>query len=94
MSLDVQIGREKVRIIAAFAPHAGFSEQDFTNIFQHLNSALHGAYKAGRHVIFGGDSNFQTNVGKRGAQFASLCFGFGLKNLFSPPQTMMIPMAR
>ena len=72
----------KLRIIAAFAPHAGYSEQDFASIFEKLYSPLHGAYKAGRHVIFGGDSNFQTDVGKHGAQFASLCSGFGLKIFF------------
>ena len=87
--VDVQIGKNKIRIIAAFAPHAGYSEQDFASIFEKLYSPLHGAYKAGRHVIFGGDSNFQTDVGKHGAQFASLCSGFGL-NFFSSPQTMMI----
>ena len=31
--VDVQIGKEKLRIIAAFAPHAGYSQQDFANFF-------------------------------------------------------------
>ena len=35
--VDVQIGKNKIRIIAAYAPHAGYSEQDFA-IF--LNSYI------------------------------------------------------
>ena len=76
--VDVQIGKIKIRIIAAYAPHAGYSEQDFTNFFEQLHSALHGAYKDGCGVILGGDLNLQIDVGKRGEQFASLCSGFGL----------------
>ena len=34
--VDVQIGKEKLRIIAAFAPHASHSDQDFANIFKQL----------------------------------------------------------
>ena len=76
--VDVQIGKNKIRIIAAYAPHAGYSEQDFANFFEQLHSALHGAYRDGRRVILGGDLNLQIDVGKRGEQFASLCSGFGL----------------
>ena len=31
--VDVQIGKNKIRIIAAYAPHAGYSEQDFAIFF-------------------------------------------------------------
>ena len=78
LHVDVQIGKNKIRIIAAYAPHAGYSEQDFANFFEQLHSALHGAYRDGRRVILGGDLNLQIDVGKRGEQFASLCSGFGL----------------
>jgi len=64
-------------LTAAYAPHAGYSEQDFANFFEQLHSALHGAYRDGRRVILGGDLNLQIDVGKRGEQFASLCSGFG-----------------
>jgi len=43
-----------------------------------LHGAFHGAYENGGHVIFGGDLNLQIDVGKRGAQFASLCSEIGL----------------
>ena len=76
--VDVEICKTKIRIIAAYAPHAGYSEQDFTNVFEQLHSALHGACKDGRCVILGGDLNMQIDVGKRGDRFASLCSGFGL----------------
>ena len=77
MYVDVQIGK-KDRIIAAYAPHAGCSEQDFANFFEQLHSALHGAYEDGRNAILGGDLNLQIDVGKRGEQFANICSGFGL----------------
>ena len=32
-------------------PHAGYSEQDFTNFFEHLHSALHDAYMDGHCMI-------------------------------------------
>ena len=76
--VDVEVARKKLRIIAAYAPHAGYSEQDFANFLEQLHSAIHGAYKDGRQVILGGDLNLQIDVGKRGTQFASLCSGFGL----------------
>ena len=61
--VDVQIGKNKIRIIAAYAPHAGCSEPDFTNFSEQLHSALHGAYRDGRRVILGGDFNLQIDVG-------------------------------
>ena len=77
--VDVQIGKNKIRIIAAYAPHAGYSEQDFVIFFSN-SYIVHCMVRTEMVVcvILGGDLNLQIDVGKRGEQFASLCSGFGL----------------
>lgn len=77
MHLDMRIGCHDLRIIAAYAPHAGYSHEEFHAFFDQLHRLVAGAYRAGRRVILGGDFNLQLDVGQRGAMFAEFCAGFG-----------------
>ena len=82
MYVDFTVGGKKLRSIAAYAPHAGYSADDFDAFFEQVHVAILGACKDGRQTIVGGDFNLQLQVGNRGEQIDALAkaFGFTIAN--------------
>ena len=78
MYVDFTVGGKKLRSIAAYAPHAGYSADDFNAFFEQVHVAILGACKDGRQTILGGDFNLQLQVGNRGDQIDALANAFGL----------------
>ena len=78
MYVDFTVGGKKLRSIAAYAPHAGYSADDFNAFLEQVHVAILGACKDGRQTILGGDFNLQLQVGNRGGQIDALANAFGL----------------
>ena len=78
LSYTKAIGGKKLRSIAAYAPHAGYSADDFNAFFEQVHVAILGACKDGRQTILGGDFNLQLQVGNRVDQIDALANAFGL----------------
>ena len=78
MYVDFTVGGKKLRSIAAYAPHAGYSADDFNAFLEQVHVAILGACKDGRQTILGGAFNLQLQVGNRGDQIDALANAFGL----------------
>ena len=78
MYVDFTFGGKKLRSIAAYAPHAGYSADDFNAFFEQVHVAILGACKDGRQTVLGGNFKLQLQVGNRGDQIDALANAFGL----------------
>ena len=78
MYVDLTVGGWKLRSIAVYAPHAGYSDDALNAFFEQVHVAVMGACREGRKTILGGDFNLQLQVGNRGAQISALANAFGL----------------
>ena len=76
--MDFTVGGKKLRSIALYANHPGYSADDFNAFFEQVHVAILGACKNGRQTILGGDFNLQLWVGNRGDQIEALANTFGL----------------
>ena len=76
--MDFTVGSKKLRSIAAYAPHAGYSADDFNAFFGQVHAVILGACKDGRQTILSGDFNLQLQVGNHGEQIDALANAFGL----------------
>ena len=71
--------RTKIRVVAVYVPHAGYSVEDFDETFDQLRYALQTGRNLKRPLIVGGDFNCQLGVGARGAALDNLANSFGLQ---------------
>ena len=78
MYVDLTVGGWKLRSIAAYAPHAGYSDDALNAFFEQVHVAVMGACREGSKTVLGGDFNLQLQVGNRGAQIIALANAFGL----------------
>ena len=73
MYLDVRVGSRKLQLVAAYAPHAGYSEDDFKTFPEQFHTSVTGACMGGRQTFCGGDFNLQLDVGSRVVINSLLC---------------------
>ena len=66
LALDFTVNGKKMRSIATYVPHCGYSVQDLERTYEQLRCVVSEARRSKRAVIIGGDFNTQLNVGRRG----------------------------
>ena len=66
LALDLVVNKRRLRSIAVYVPHCGYSRQDLEETFEQLRCTVSEAQRKNRSVIIGGDFNTQYNVGVRG----------------------------
>ena len=66
IALDFLVGGKRLRNIAVYAPHCGYSAQVLDETYEQLRCSVFEAKRQKKTVIDGGDFNTQLNVGVRG----------------------------
>lgn len=82
LALDFMAYGTKIRVVAVYVPHAGYSVEDFDETFDQLRYTLQIGRNLKRRLVVGGDFNCQLNVGTRGDALDNLisCFGLQISN--------------
>ena len=76
--VDLLLGRQKFRVIAIYAPHAGYDDETLSKFYEELYVVLTEASQKGFRLIIGGDFNTVVGNGRRGEHLADLLCAFGL----------------
>ena len=79
LALDFMAHGTKIRAVAVYVPHAGYSAELFDSTFDQLRYTLQQGRNLKRRLVLGGDFNSQLNVGIRGATLENLAVLFGLQ---------------
>ena len=79
LALDFVANGKRVRSIAVYVPHCGYSVQDLEEVYEQLWCTISEARRLKRSVIIGGDFNTQLFVGQRGILIKQLSEEFGLR---------------
>jgi exonuclease III len=78
LGLDFSVNKIKVRTIAVYLPHCGYTEQEYDTSIDQLKCILGEAKQKQRRIILGGDFNSQIGVGIRGATLHEIQSSYGL----------------
>ena len=79
LALDFVLYGKRVRSIATYIPHCGYSVQDLEETYEQLRCIVSEPRRLHRAVIIGGDFNTQLIVGLRGILIKQLADEFGLR---------------
>ena len=79
LALDFVLYGKRVRSIAVYVPHCGYSVQDLEQTYEQLRYAISDARRLHRAVIIGGDFNTVLSIGFRGILIKQLSEEFGLR---------------
>ena len=77
--MDFRVNSIKVRAVAVYVPHCGYSEEEYDTSVEQIKCVLSEARQKQRRIILGGDFNSQLGVGARGATLHELQNSFALK---------------
>ena len=66
MALDLTVNEIKIRAVAVYMPHCGYTQDEFDETYDQLRCISGKAQTQRRRLIIGGDFNSQINVGYRG----------------------------
>merc|ERR1712086_101146 len=78
LALDFTVNGNKMRSIATYVPHCGYSVQQLEQTYDQLRCVVSEARRSKRAVIVGGDFNTQIGIGRRGILLEQLSEEFGL----------------
>lgn len=78
IAIDLRIGGRLLRVIAVYAPHAGYPWAEFIDCIDKLASLVMNAQDKGMQIIVGGDFNLNLNIGDRGDVFQDFISQFNL----------------
>ena len=79
LALNFTVNGNKMRNIATYVPHCGYSVQHLEQTYDQLRCVLSEARRSKRAVIMGGDFNTQIYIGRRGILLKQLSDEFGLR---------------
>ena len=78
LALDFVVNHIRIRAVAVYMPHCGYSADHFEQTADQLRCVLDEATQQRRRIIVGGDFNSQLRVGHRSAYLDNLASSFGL----------------
>ena len=79
MYIDLLTNRGLIRIVAAYAPHAGYRFEDLQAFYHQLQEILEEGRRKRCSVIIGGNFNTQWESGRRGELLSEMCDAFKLR---------------
>lgn len=79
MYIDLLTNRGLIRIVAAYAPHAGYPFEDLQAFYHQLQEILEEGRRKRCSVIIGGNFNTQWESGRRGELLSEMCDAFKLR---------------
>ena len=78
LALDFVVNGKRVRSIAVYVPHCGYSAQALEETYEQLRCSVSEAQKSKRRIIIGGDFNTCLKFGTRGILLEQFSKEFGL----------------
>ena len=72
-SVDIVVGKSKMRIFVIYVPHAGYPFPEFEHLIDLAMDLISKAHQLHFHVMIGGHFNCQLDVGIRGSRLREMC---------------------